>query len=279
VHVVAKSVVGLSLGVAVLGACGSKGTKFGAGASGDDAAAPPGDDGSTNGGSSSSGGTVLPPLNLADAQVMQATSMCKGGHYQGAFTGSYTSSLTGFGIPLNVSGNVDMTLYQAGSAQMTCMLNGESESCSNVFTLQNGTITGVANGTVTEAGTTGGYPYFCKMTGTLDCAKKKLVNGWIQCTYCVTQLVDGGMGCTPLIAGLGGGIGGQFAGALTANYDYTTVAFVNGTWNGAETLAGNNGMMPGPDGGSPYSYLSDSGTYLGPGDFGGSGGWSASWQK
>jgi hypothetical protein len=35
--------------------------------------------------------------------------------------------------------------------------------------------------------------------------------------------------------------------------------------------------MPGPDGGPPSLYLSDSGQY-GAGDYGGSGTWSATWQ-
>jgi hypothetical protein len=57
----------------------------------------------------------------------------------------------------------------------------------------------------------------------------------------------------------------------------SSYSFVNGQWNGAEALAGNNGMMPGPDGGSVWNYLSDSGLYIGPGDFGGSGTWNATW--
>jgi len=66
--------------------------------------------------------------------------------------------------------------------------------------------------------------------------------------------------------------------SITADYDYGVLAFVNGSWNGAEALAGNDGTMPGPDGGSIWNYLSDSGTYLGPGDFGGSGPWNAEYQ-
>ncbi len=240
------------------------------------------DDGATSSSSSSSSSSGGFMLNLNDAPVMTADSMCKGGHYKGTFTGNYSSSLTLIGLGIRVSGDVEMTLFQEGTAQMTCMLNGESESCSDVFSLQDGTITGVANGKVTEAGVTGGFPYYCKMTGTLDCPKKKLVNGWIECTYCVGQLADGGMMCAPLIGGIGGGIGGMFAGPLTADYDYGTTAFTNGTWNGTESLCPNmtcnDGMMPGPDGGSVYDYLSDSGMY-GLGTFGGSGGWAATWQK
>ncbi len=62
---------------------------------------------------------------------------------------------------------------------------------------------------------------------------------------------------------------------MTASYDVGTKAFVMGTWNGAEALAGNDGTMPGPDGGPISAYLTDSGVYLGPNSFGGSGVWGA----
>jgi hypothetical protein len=202
---------------------------------------------------------------------------CKGGHYSGTFAGSYTSHLTGIGIPIPVTGNVDMTLNQEGSGNSTCMLVGEATKCSDLFSLQDGTITGVAD----ELGDSGigGFPYFCTMTGTLACAEKKLVNGWIQCTYCIGPLADGGMACS-LLNGVGGttGVGGHFAGPLTANYDYTSLSFVMGTWNGAEALAGNDGGSPGPEGGPVSDYLSDGGLYLGPNDFGGVGTWNATYQ-
>lgn len=159
------------------------------------------------------------------------------------------------------------------------MLVGEASKCSNLFSLTNGVITGVADGTMMGDAEVGGYPYFCTMTGTLDCKAKKLVGGWIQCTYCVGPLADGGMACS-LLNGVGGttGVGGHFAGPLTANYDYNTLAFVMGTWNGAEALAGNDGGSPGPDGGPPSDYLSDSGLYVGPNNYGGSGTWNAAHQ-
>lgn len=137
----------------------------------------------------------------------------------------------------------------------------------------------MADAVVTDAGDIGGFPYFCTMSGTLDCKAKKLVDGWIQCTYCVGPLADGGMGCW-LLDDVGGttGVGGHFAGPLTANYDYTNFSFIDGAWNGAEALAGNDGGSPGPEGGAIYNYLSDSGLYLGPNDFGGSGTWNATYQ-
>jgi hypothetical protein len=193
-------------------------------------------------------------------------SLCKGGHYVGTFDGSYESSYAG-GIPLTVSGNVDMTLNAYGSPKQTCVFMGETDVCSNFFQLSGGTITGVANKTMIGDASVGGFPYFCFMTGTLDCKAKKLVGGWIQCVYCVVGVIsDGGMGCDPSVAGLGTGIAGKFAGPLTANYDTGTLAFVNGTWNGAEELAGNNGKMPGPDG-ATRSFVPCA-LYLLPGDSG-----------
>lgn len=242
--------------------------------------------GSSSGGLSDDGSSPLTGLDDGSAPVLvisndggsssnSAASMCKGGHYVGTFDGSYSSNLI-IGIPLQVSGNVDMTLNAYGSPTQTCTFQGETESCSNFYQLSGGTVTGVATSTKIDPldPTPSGYPYFCTMTGTLDCKAKKLVGGWIQCTYCVTQLADGGMGCTQAISGLGGGIGGQFAGPVTANYDTNTFSFVNGTWNGAEALAGNNGMSPGPDGGPISSYLALDGGY-GIGNYGGSGTWNA----
>ncbi len=202
---------------------------------------------------------------------------CKGGHYNGTFAGSYTSHLTGVGIPLPVAGNVDLTLNQQGTSDQTCHPSGEIPvPCNDVFTLKDGTITGIADEIHLGDAAGGGFPYFCTMTGTLDCSTRKLVQGWIQCTYCIGPLADGGMACS-LLNGVAGttGVGGHFAGPLTANYDVNLFAFVNGNWNGAEDLAGNDGTMPGPDGGSIWASLSEAGTYLGPGDFGGSGPWNA----
>jgi hypothetical protein len=217
------------------------------------------------------------PLMLGnDAQASSGASPCTGGNYVGTFAGSYSSNLI-VGIPLTVTGNVDMTLNQAGSNETTCTFAGETESCANFYKVEGGTVTGVANSTMLGDASFGGYPYFCALTGTLDCKMKELVGGWLQCTYCVTQLADGGMMCAPLIGGLGGGIGGQFAGPVSATYDTDTHAFVGGTWNGAEALAGNDGGSPGPDGGSISSYLALDGGY-GIGKYGGSGTWNATHQ-
>jgi hypothetical protein len=193
-----------------------------------------------------------------------ASGACKGGHYGGDFGGIYSSHLTFIGIGIPVTGNVELTLNQEGSAGMMCSVHGEEISCNNVFSLQDGTIQGVADGL---------FPYFCTMTGTLDCVKKVLVDGWIECTYCIGPLVDGGGACA-----LGGGngqagIGGYFSGPLTADYNTATLSFVNGVWNGAEALGMNDGGQPTPDGGPISMYISDAG--YGIANFGGTGTWNA----
>jgi hypothetical protein len=207
---------------------------------------------------------------------------CKGGHYTGTFAGTYTSHLTGVGIPIPVTGNVDMYLDQQGTANQTCHPAGEIPvPCNEVYTLSNGTVTGVADqGMLGDAGY-GGFPYFCTMTGTLDCATRRLDEGWIQCTYCVGPLEDGGMACQLLDGVLGTtGVGGHFAGPVSANYDINLFAFIMGTWNGAEALAGYEAGSPGPDGAPESDFLTtDAAYYAGLNNFGGLGTWNATWQS
>ena len=104
---------------------------------------------------------------------------------------------------------------------MMCTFEGESLKCSDVFSLKNGIITGIADAVQTGDASVGGFPYYCTMTGTLGCMQKKLVDGWIQCTYCIGPLADGGLSCA-LLDGVAGttGVGGHFAGPLTADYFY-----------------------------------------------------------
>jgi hypothetical protein len=192
---------------------------------------------------------------------------CGAGAYTGMGTGLYTSHLTGVGIPIPFDGNVTLTLDPAGPAGTTCVLQGVSKDCSDVLTVQGGTFSGTADAVHSDAGTFGGFPFSCTITGALDCSAGELVDGWMQCVYCVGPVLDGGT-CTE-------GIGGHFAGPMTASYVVAMKAFVMGTWNGAEALAGNDGTMPGPDGGPISAFLSDSGVYEGPNNFGGSGTWSA----
>ena len=266
-------------GFLALMACGSNDpTGFGPGQTltGDDSG---GGGGSSSGGShaSSSSGAIGTFTGDGGGGAVPGSGPCKGGKYEGTFDGSYASHLTLIGWPMTVTGNVDMTLAQEGVVGQKCTLNGEFQDCSNIYTMQNGTVTGVASASdMFEDGGGTGYPYFCTMTGTLDCAKKKLVNGWLQCTYCVGALADGGMACD-FLNGVAGttGVGGHFAGPVTADYDISAFALVHGTWNGAEALAGNDGGNPGPNGAPISSYLSDSG-YIGFG-YGGSGTWNATY--
>jgi hypothetical protein len=225
--------------------------------------------GSSSGSSGTGGAPVDSALDLETSTPLGPS--CKGGSYVGPITGNYTSHLTTVGLSVPAAGQVRLVLEQAGGTTMTCTIEGESEDCSNVFLVQSGTIAGTLNATSTDAGQVGGFPFFCTVTGTLNCPARKLIDGWMECTYCVGPLNDGGTSCAL-------GSGGQFAGVMTATYDGQAFAFTNGTWNGAEALGGNNGSTPGPDGGPPASYLSDSGIYEGPGQYGGSGTWGATFQ-
>jgi hypothetical protein len=247
-----------------------------------------GDDASDNSSAQSSGGgagsfgNYKVPDSAPPAQMF-SDSACKAGFYEGTFTGSYSSHITVVGIGIPVSGNVQLTLDQQGSSNQMCTINvqGEgvtTESCSDVFTLSGGVISGTADGL---------FPYFCTLTGTLDCAKKVLDNGWIECTYCAVGVIQDGGGVTttdPLATCVGAG--GNFAGTLKANYDTSTLSFTDGEWNGAEDLCTgiggtpyascNDGGSPGPEGGAATNYLrpADGGYGLAP-NYGGAGNWSA----
>ena len=274
-------IVGGSLAIPVFVACSAAKTGVfdtGSATEQDSGSLAPEDTSSSGGGAPSSSGVFV---SNGDGSLPSSDSgPCKGGKYEGTFAGLYTSHLTGVGIPIPVAGNVDLTLNQEGSSGTTCTVAGEFQQCSNVFSLKDGVITGIADALIVGDAAVGGFPYFCTMTGTLECKEKKLIDGWIQCTYCIGPLADGGMACD-LLNGVAGttGVGGHFAGPLTASYDYDRLAFVMGTWNGAEALAGNDGTKPGPEGGPLSDSLSDSGLYLGPGDFGGSGTWNAAYRK
>jgi hypothetical protein len=270
--------VGCSLVVPVFIACSA--SKGGLTTDDDAGAFSPGDDasGSSSGIGPSSGGTFVGG-DAGNTMINGDTGPCKGGFYKGSFGGQYNSHLTQIGIPIPVTGDVQLTLYQEGTSGQQCMVEGEFEQCSDVFSLQNGTIQGTADEVHIGDASFGGFPYYCTLTGTLDCKDKILDDGWIQCTYCIGPLADGGGACA-LLNGVAGttGVGGHFAGPLTANYDYGALAFVMGNWNGAESLAGNDGGSPGPEGGPYQNYLNDSG-YIGPNDFGGLGTWNAVYQK
>jgi hypothetical protein len=279
--------------------CASKNS--GLGGDGDDGG--PGGSGSGGGESFGNGASSSGSFSSGDGSAggTGGDSLCKGGFYEGQFGGLYSSHITLFGINIPVTGDVRLTLQQMGSGMQTCMFEGESDKCSDIFSVQNGTITGVADAVHTADASFLGFPYYCTLTGTLGCMEKKLENGWIECTYCLGDLADGGMACANG-NGVGGtiGTGGQFAGPLTADYFYTspdgggppqlgTMPPPNGTdpgaWNGAESLSDQHGdfysgMGPLPDGGTINQYINDAG-YGAIGamnDFGGDGWWYAIWQ-
>jgi hypothetical protein len=221
---------------------------------------PGGDDGGGGGGDATTTGPVssddgpsgpLGTFSGGDDGGPQATD-CKGGHYSGTFTGSYTSYLTSLfglgGIPLNVTGDVELDLQEM-------MSTTTGEIITSTFSIANGTISGYANKV---------FPYHCDMVGTLDCNTKKLVGGELKnCWYCVGLFVstDGG-GCS---------IYGHFEGPLTADYNGKTFSFYDGTWNGMEESALDDaGTLP--EGGG----VNDAGQYVGPGNYGGAGMWGAS---
>jgi hypothetical protein len=191
---------------------------------------------------------------------------------------------------------VDLTLVPAGSAGSPCVVDGTSEDCGNVLTVQSGTFTGTADGL---------FPLSCTLSGVLDCAARRLVGGWMECIYCIGPLADGGMSCGA------SGTGGKFAGPATADYFSTSTGgdggagaidgggsgppafgtappplganpgnYDPGAWNGAESLAGYSGSGPLPDGGTLGDYLSDAGYgRIGvTNDFGGTGWWYATYQ-
>jgi hypothetical protein len=245
----------LSLSVLVgFAACSSKSTGELAGgaqdAGGDSTTSIPtgGDD--SGQGPASSGGT----FTAGEGGGPQATD-CKGGHYSGSFTGNYTSYLTSLfglgGIPLKVTGDVELDLQET-------MTMTQGEIAMSTFNIANGTISGFANNV---------FPYHCDMVGTLDCNTKKLVGGGLRnCWYCVGLFVslDGG-NC---------GTFGHFAGPLNADYDGKTFSFINGSWNGSEEAATDDaGTLVLGDGGG----INDAGLYVGPGNYGGAGNWNASY--
>jgi hypothetical protein len=154
-----------------------------------------------------------------------AGTACKAGLYTGTFYGTYKSAL-GLGGNSPVAGAIKMTLEENSTG-------GEVP----VYTIQNGTITGNADV---------GIAFSCTMTGTLDCAETKLVDGGLDCTYCL-QLLAAGQ-CTP-------GLGGSCKGTIGGNYDLTSYSFVDGTWKCSESFGfGGSGTWTAasalPDGGT-----------------------------
>ena len=122
----------LACSLASVPASGSGGNRSGSVADAPGLVAPAVEDagGSCGNSRSSSGdgaGPQITPPDDAQSASSLGVSECLGGHCEGKFTGSYSSHLIA-GIPLAVTGNVDLTLNQAGSNQSTCYFALFSES-------------------------------------------------------------------------------------------------------------------------------------------------------
>ena len=193
-----------------------------------------------------------------DGDLVNAPGGCKAGHYTGSFNGVYSSFITFIGLPLDVSGHVDLYVDES--------TNGE------YYTISNGHVSGVATlfdgggllGNGDDGGGGGGIPYSCDVVGTLNCKTKKVDNGAItNCQYCVGIADDAG-NCL--------GVQGNFGGPVTGDYDSSIHAFINGTWAANEV----------DESGAPISAIldgsaGDSGSLCSYGLFtyGGCGTWSA----
>jgi hypothetical protein len=230
---------------------------------------------------------------------------CLPGPYAGSFGGLYSSHLTFIGANIPVAGDVSLLLAQFGSSQQTCVVDGETGPCDTFLSVRNGVVQGTMDGL---------FPFTCSLTGTLKCQDRKLAGGWIDCTYCLGPLNDGGMSCSIGGGTADGGLtgtGGQFGGPVTSDYFYSSTGgdggagaidgggsgppalgtvtpplganpsnYDPGLWNGSEALGGYSGSGPLPEGGSLGDYLSDAGYgRIGvPNDFGGNGWWYATYQ-
>jgi hypothetical protein len=188
----------------VIGASGFGGVPGNAGGYGGAGATNPG------GVTTRDGGVIVnPPIDPTisfDWPVDNAnpsTLTCQAGHYIGIFAGLYTSPITVVGVPIPVTGNVDLTLSQSPTGEF--------------FTITNGFVTGRAD-ILAE--------YRCIFTGTLNCTTKKLENGIIDCGYCVGAYVPDGGICL--------GLESHFKGPLTADYNGSSQSFENATWKGKE---------------------------------------------
>jgi hypothetical protein len=185
-------------------------------------------------------------------------SDCLPGHYLGTLEGTYASSLTVVGLPIPFAANIDLLLERSASG-------GEIP----VYTVANGTLTGLStlpNGLFSGLSS----QLRCRISGSLDCAQKKLIDGALRdCAYCFLGAdFDGGAFYD---GGACSGIEGHFQGPLYADYDSTTHAFVHGTWNAQDLSPLDDGGVPLPDGGA----IDDAGLPIGPGNYGGSGTWEA----
>ena len=132
-----------------------------------------------------------------------ASLSCQPGHYTGLFVGLYTSPITVVGVPIPVTGNVDLdagAVVQRRIFHHHQRLRHRARRHPRRVSLQ--------------------------LLRTLNCTTKKLEKGSIDCKYCVgAYAADGGL-CL--------GLESHFIGPVTADYDAANQAFENATWKGKE---------------------------------------------
>jgi hypothetical protein len=217
--------------------------------------------GASDAGANDAGLKGVPSVDASDAQQdapvwadvvgLLEGPACKLGNYTGAFTGTYTSYLAASSNSLSVVGQVDLTLgFDLGE---NC-----GEGCPPIppCIIKSGVISGMANGI---------YPFSCEVTGELTpYTLTSLDNAFASCRYCAVGPTPDGGGCA---------LYGHFEGPVTAAFDSQTSSFVDGAWRGYEEAALDDAGLP--DGGS----ISDSGLYVGPGSYGGTGTWSATFDN
>jgi hypothetical protein len=223
----------------------------------------PGDDGGDGAAAPESGGDEPLPsfgddatFNVGDASAPAGS--CKEGHYTGTLEGTYKSYLTFVGIPITFTANIDLLLDES-------VQGGEIPT----YNIANGTLSGLA--TLPDNVAPGlSSQLRCDIVGTLDCDQKKLVGGGLRnCTYCFLGAIAGGG--TFYDGGPCTGLQGSFEGPLEADYDGASFSFVNGTWTAIENVPfQDSGTVP-PEAGTS----GDSGVAFGPGNYGGSGTWGA----
>jgi hypothetical protein len=222
-----------------------------------------GDDGGNEAAAPDGAGDEPPPsydddatLNFGDASV--APGSCKAGHYAGTLMGTYKSYLTFVGIPIAFTAGIDLFLDESVQGGEIPTYNIANGTLSGLATLPNGVAPGLSS------------QLRCDIVGTLDCNQKKLVGGGLRnCTYCFLGAIsDGG---TFYDGGPCTGIQGSFQGPLDADYDGTSFSFINGTWSATDDVPFEASGMEPPEAGTS----GDSGVAFGPGNYGGSGTWGA----
>jgi hypothetical protein len=223
----------------------------------------PGDDGG-DGAAAPDGAGDEPPAPVDDDATFKSgdasfgSGSCKAGHYAGSLVGTYASYLTFVGVPITFTASIDLMLdeaVQGGEFPTYSIANG---TLSGLSSLPDGIAPGVSS------------QLRCDVVGTLDCNQKKLVGGGLRnCTYCfLGAAFDGG---TFYDGGPCTGLQGSFEGPLEADYNGTSFSFVNGTWSATDNVPFQDASTAEPEAGTS----GDSGVAYGPGNYGGSGTWGA----